>query len=72
MSCYEENGPITGYQYRAYYDVNHYEEGYVDSRTTTITFYYNDIQSFSVAATNEAGIGEHCPPLLVPYIHEGT
>ena len=71
LQCFEENGPISGYHYRAYYGVNHYEEGRVDSKTTMISLYYNNMQSFSVAAANEAGIGEHCPPLLVPYLHEG-
>ena len=71
LACYEENGPITGYQYQVYY-LSHYEEGNVDRRTTMITLHYNNMHSFSVAAKNEAGVGEHCPPLQVPYFHEGN
>ena len=71
LACHEENGPITGYQYRVYYDLEHYYEGIVDRRTTMVTLSYNNMQSFSVAAKNEAGNGEYCAPILVPYINEG-
>ena len=72
LECFEENGPITGYQYRIYYDLNHYDEARVDKETTTVTLFYKNMQGFSVAAMNEAGIGEYCPPLQVPYINEGN
>ena len=72
LECYEENGPITGYQYRVYYDLNQYQEGNVDRETTMVTLHYNNMQSFSVAATNQAGMGEYCPPVQVPRIYQGT
>ena len=72
LACYEEKGPITGYQYRVYYNFNYYEEGIVDRSTTMITLPYNNMQGFSVAAINEAGIGVHCPPVEVPYFIQGN
>ena len=72
LECYEENGPITGYQYRVYYDLNYYQERNVDRETTMVTLPYNNMQSFSVAATNQAGIGKFCPPVQVPHINDGT
>ena len=71
MKCHQENGPITGYEYRAYYDLFHYTEGTVDKSTTTYTIYDTNIQAFSVAAINEAGVGEHCPPMKIEKYHSG-
>ena len=71
LECFEMNGPITGYHYRVYYFHHFYNEGKVNWSTTMITLFYGNIQSFSVAAANEAGIGSYSPPLEVPYIHEG-
>ena len=65
LECYEENGPIIGYHYRAYQDLLHYDEGIVNWNVTTATFISSDLNSFSLAAMNEAGIGEHCPPIQV-------
>ena len=71
MKCHKENGPIAGYEYRAYYDLFHYTEGKLDQKTTTYTIYDTNIQAFSVAAINEAGIGEHCPPLQINKMASG-
>ena len=72
LECDQENGPITGYEYRAYYDLFQYTEGTLNQNTTTYTIYDADILAFSVAAINEAGIGEHCYPLHVPIFFSGT
>ena len=66
LKCHQENGPITGYQYRVYRDLFQYTEGTIDQSTTTYTVFDTTMLSFSVAAMNEAGIGEHCPPLQIP------
>ena len=71
LECYEENGPITGYQYRIYYDHTHYNKGKVNRNTTRLTVPKTNVQSFSVAAINKAGIGPHCPPVSVPNFFEG-
>ena len=71
LECYEENGPITGYQYRICYDNSNYSEGRVDAKTNRITLFKRNVQFFSVAAINLVGIGPHCPPLLVPNFDEG-
>ena len=72
LECYEQNGPITGYHYRVYYSLNHFDEGKVDKNATTVTLFYKRMKSFTVAAANEIGIGEYSPPLLVPYVKKGT
>ena len=72
LKCHQENGPITGYEYRAYYDPFHYTEGTLDQSTTTYTVYSANIQAFSVAAINKAGIGVYCPPLQIPSFFLGA
>ena len=71
LECYQENGPITGYQYRIYYNQTHYNKGKVIGKTTRLTMVGKKARSFSVAAINEAGIGPHCPPVPVPSFFEG-
>ena len=71
LECYEENGPIIGYHYRAYQDLFHYDEGTANWNATTISLISSNLKSFSLAAMNEAGIGEHCPPIEVPNFDEG-
>lgn len=71
LECYQENGPITGYNYRIYYNLNNYNAATVSSSITMITLFHQNIQGFSVAAMNEAGIGEHCPPLPVLNLDQG-
>ena len=63
LKCQQENGPITGYQYRVYHDLFQYSEGTVECNTTMVTLYDTNVRAFSVAAMNEAGIGEHSPLL---------
>lgn len=72
LECYEENGPITGYHYRVYYSHSYYTEGEVDRNTTKITLLHNNMEGFSVAAVNKAGMGEHCPTFQVYKIAEGN
>ena len=72
VECYEENGPITGYHYRVYYDLFNFNDGIVDRNTTMVSLIYNNMQGFSVAAMNEAGTGEHCPPVQVHNFDEGN
>ena len=72
LDCYEENGPIIGYQYRAYYGLFDYIANVLDSNTTMVTLSSENMLSLSVAAMNEAGIGDHCPPTLVPNFDEGN
>ena len=72
LPCFEKNGPITGYHYRVYYFPDFYYEGKVNGSTNMITLSYDNMQSFSVAAANEAGIGSYCPPLEIPYLYEGV
>ena len=72
MNCHEENGPITGYEYRLYHTLLPYTDGTVDQNTTTYTIYDTNVEAFSVAAINEAGIGEHCPLLQIPAFRSGV
>ena len=72
LDCYEENGPITGYQYRAYYGLFNSIENVLDNNTTMVTLPSENMLSLSVAAMNEVGIGDHCPPILVPIFDEGN
>ena len=71
LECYEQNGPITGYHYRIYHDNSSYNEGITDNNSTMYTLVVRNIQYFSVAAMNKAGIGPHCPPIPVPRFHKG-
>ena len=71
LECYEENGPITGYQYRIYYDHAHYNQGTVKKNINTLTKLKANIQNFSVAAINKVGVGPHCPPVPVPSFDQG-
>ena len=72
LKCHQQNGPITGYQYHTYHDLFmlQYDEGIVDSTTSTLTLFDTAVQAFSVAAVNEAGVGEHSPALklTLPYM----
>ena len=72
LKCHEENGPITGYEYRVYHTLFHYTDGKVDRNTTTYTIYDTNVQEFSVAAINDAGIGDHCPLLQIPAFGSGV
>ena len=74
LECYEENGPITGYQYRIYSDLIHYNEGIVDGGTNRVKLMFGNMRkrAVSVAAINEIGVGQHCPPLLLHFPITGT
>lgn len=70
LACYEQNGPITGYQYRIYYCTLHYTIGTVGPNSTMHSIFYpnssDPVCAISVAAMNGKGIGEHSPPITVP------
>ena len=76
LECYEENGPIVGYQYRIYSDLihQHYQEGIVDGGTNRIRLLFGNTRkkAFSVAAINEAGVGQHSPLLVLDSPIVGT
>ena len=72
LECFEENGPITGYNYRVYYNFVDYLEGFVGRNKTVLTLWHINMQAFSVAAINKAGTGEHCPPVQVPNFNLGN
>ena len=72
LECFEENGPIIGYSYRVYSNFVHYMEGLLGRNKTVLTVWHTNIQAFSVAAMNDAGIGEHCPPVQVPSFNSGN
>ena len=71
LECYEENGPITGYNYRIYQDMSRYISGNVGANTTRLSLFKANIQYFRVAAINKAGIGPHCPQIPVPRFDQG-
>ena len=71
LECFEENGPIIGYNYRIYKNLVDYR-GYVVGRNITVLTLMNTyMQAFSVAAINKAGIGEHCPPVQITSFNLG-
>ena len=72
MECYERNGPITGYHYRIYKDDINYSEGLVDANTTKLTLAQIQVKFCSVAAQNQAGLGPHCPKVIVPSFDQGS
>ena len=72
LECYEQNGPITGYNYRVYYNLSYHTEGEVDRNTTMVTLLHNNMQGFSVAAMNKAGMGKHCPTIQVYSFPKGN
>ena len=72
LECYERNGPITGYSYRIYKDEINYNEGLVDANTTKLIMIHVKAKFFSVAARNQAGLGPHCPKVLVPSFDQGS
>ena len=72
LECFEENGPITGYEYRVYYNLVDYIKGVVAKNITQLTVMHTNVQAFSVAAINEAGIGRHSPPVQIPGFELGN
>ena len=68
LECEKQNGPLIGYEYKICVD-NKCIKGNVNSQTTTCTKHiqrdYGSYCTISVAATNEAGTGDHTPPVHV-------
>ena len=75
LPCHKRNGPITGYGYRIYHQYMGYIEGVLPPNTTSHTVYTANLEqggySMSVAAINEAGVGEFSPPCIVLYTELG-
>ena len=69
LDCEELNGPLTGYEYKVTRDG---KETVVridsDASTCICMLKMKGVTncSVSVAAINEAGVGEHCLPVIVP------
>ena len=74
LECFQENGPITGYNYRIYRNFVDYTEGLVGVNKTGLRVMntYICMQAFSVAAINKAGIGDHCPPVQIATFNLGN
>ena len=69
LKCHEENGPITGYRYRIYRDLLHFSEGTVHENMITVSLFDSTAVAFSVAAENEASVGEFSPPVSCISVH---
>ena len=69
LKCNQQNGPITGYVYHLYNDVNQCTEGFLDHGTNTLTVFDTTVQAFSVAAMNLVGIGEYSP---IVHVHQSA
>ena len=70
MDCEQRNGVLLGYEIKLYYD----EEVCTERVVTPITTFTIPPQwkpelcfpkAISVAAINEVGVGNHCPPVNV-------
>ena len=76
LDCHKQNGHITGYGFRTYYDFMQYIDGVLPPNKTVHTIYTANIglggYSVSVAAINEAGVGEYSPPCTVLYTELGN
>ena len=75
LECHKQNGPITGYEFRVYYAFWRYIEGVLGPKTTVHTLYVSNTElggyALSVAAINEASIGEYSSPCTVLYTELG-
>ena len=75
LDCEQRNGVLLGYEIKLYYDDDVYTGRVVES-VTTFTIQPNWMLKFSfpkaisVAAINEVGVGNHCPPVKVNLIGE--
>ena len=69
MKCHQQNGPISGYIYQLYHDLVHFSEGIVHDTIITLPFIGGSFMQFSVAAMNEAGVGEYSPPFTIQQEH---
>ena len=70
MQCEERKGVLLGYEIKLYYDKQVYTTRVVESVTTfTVLPQWKPGLSFpkaiSVAAINELGAGNHCPPVHI-------
>lgn len=65
LQCEKSNGQITGYEYELHTG-SQTISGMVDPDETTYTASLQNPGSvtFSVAAVNKEGVGDHCPPIL--------
>ena len=70
VDCEQRNGLFFGYEIKLYYDEEVYTRRVVESITTfTILPQWKPELCFpkaiSVAAINEVGVGDHCPPVNI-------
>ena len=70
MECEQRNGALLGYEIKLYYDEETHTEVVVKSVTTFTILPQLKPKLFlpkaiSVAAINEVGVGDHCPPVNV-------
>ena len=70
LDCEQRNGYLQGYEIKLYNDEKVYTRTVVDSVTTfTVVPQWMPEISFpkaiSVAAINEVGVGDHCPPVSI-------
>ena len=70
LDCEQRNGVLLGYEIKLYYDKEVLTRRVVESVTTfTILPQWKPEFSFpkaiSVAAVNEVGVGNHCPPVKI-------
>ena len=70
MQCEESNGVLLGYEINLYFDKQVYTTGVAES-VTMFTIVPQWLPKFtfpnaiSVAAVNEVGAGNHCPPVNI-------
>ena len=69
LKCRQRNGPITGYSYQVYRDFVDISKGICQRNMITLSLLGASCMHISVAAMNEAGIGEYSPPLTIQVAH---
>lgn len=76
LECHKQNGPISGYAYRIYYAFSQFIEGFLPPNKTEHTIYTSNVElggyALSIAAMNDAGIGEFSPPCTVLFTELGS
>ena len=70
MQCEQRNGVLLGYEIKLYYDKGVYTTEVVASVTmfTIVPQWLTEFslpKAISVAAVNEVGVGNHCPPVNI-------
>lgn len=71
VECDKINGALLGYECTVYFDTYTHTESVVASISSyivSVPAFQSVPRAFSVAAVNEVGIGDHCPPVNLPNI----